>query len=90
MHVFNDFKSRFLRHVNKGRSILFIYCANIFILAPPPASTQPILGTPCLDDSGEANNTKKFFYRPCHIADFNKINDDHPMLANKIVFVFQV
>lgn len=63
---------------------------NHYFSAPPPASTQPILGTACLDDSGDVNNTKKFFTRECNTIDFHKINDDHVLLANKIVFVFQV
>ncbi|GLV43238.1 wntless [Carabus blaptoides fortunei] len=75
-------------------SILLVSQAICFLvgglIAPPPASTQPILGTACVDDSGDVNNTKKFFTRQCYTIDFHKINDDPVLLANKIVFVFQM
>lgn len=57
------------------------------LFTPPPASTQPILATKCIDDNNEANDTTKFFFRPCSLLDEH---DDHSLYPNKIVYAFQM
>lgn len=73
-------------------------CKNIYIIwffvAPTPASSQNILGTPCKDTNINGSDQNKWFYSrgkgSCTTVDMHYLSLDNNQQSYQIVYTFQV